>query len=450
MMNIDVVARFNYPEDDLGKFVHHSSKILVSELNGLSCQCQEILEHGKTLDDLFQRHVRPFVHAFVSGFNTCLFLMGEKSSGQNILLNGHALELQGIVGHLMLTVSEQLNQDVNLTRKARNNSAELKIKAYIVRGENIEDLLTGNAYAREKLHLCDTIENGFIVKGLNDLTVRNAREANEIGNAILSRYFALVYGTNRTASTEPVGFFLRLNLSSSHVAETDNPTRSTLTVFALTGVESLNAVLRQPQSADLRTHGIVSLYELINQLAAGPPGKRDFPNYGISVLTRLLLDELGGNCFTRVLFSLPAKPDPEAHAVLVHMASRLTRIVNCPVVNDQAALLWAARARELTRHALQMAQSTAITSTKATTAAATKQPEGSAGHAIVYTDARNLRQNVSELTRRLEQLNQEYLHNTDERVRLSKIWMMGEEQNVRLNEELATAQTDLNELRIKR
>lgn len=35
--------------------------------------------------------------------------MGEQSAGQNILLNGHALEMQGIVGHLILSIFQQLN-----------------------------------------------------------------------------------------------------------------------------------------------------------------------------------------------------------------------------------------------------------------------------------------------------------------------------------------------------
>lgn len=104
----------------------------------------------------------------------------------------------------------------------------------------------------------------------------------------------------------------------------------------------------------------------------------------ISVLTRLLSNELGGNCFTRVLLSLSPRPDPEVHAVLVHMASRMTKIVNCPIVNDQAALLLAARSRELCR---QVAQAAAGTGTNTMNGTQTDQLERSTIHAIAYTNS---------------------------------------------------------------
>lgn len=408
--------------------------------------CEDVLDHDRTLDELFQTYVKPFVHGFVTGFNTCLFLMGEQSAGQNILLNGHALEMQGIVGHLILSIFQQLNHGDSVPQNSQRNSSDLSVMVYLVRAENIEDLLTGTTYRKGKLQLCDTIEDGHIVKELTNKSVHTAQEANEIMRLIFPRYFGLAYGTNQMPTTEPLGLFLRFHLSSTHLSDMDNLTRSTLTVFALTGVESLAVVLKQPQSADLRTHGIVSLYELINQLASGPPGQREFPNYGISMLTRLLSNELGGNCFTRVLLSLSSKPDSEVHAILVHMASRMTRIVNCPIVNDQAALLWAARSRELCR---QVAKAAAATGSNTINGTQADQFERSTVHAIAYTNSRNLRQNVEELTKQLEQVSRECAHNTDERIRLSKLWMMGEEQNIRLNEQLVTAQTDLDELLLK-
>lgn len=68
---------------------------------------------------------------------------------------------------------------------------------------------------------------------------------------------------------------------------------------------------------------------------------------------------------------------------------------------------------------------------------------------FTFPKKRNLRQNIEELTKQLEQVSLECAHNTDERIRLSKLWMMGEEQNIRLNEQLATAQTELDELLLK-
>ncbi|VDP69305.1 unnamed protein product [Echinostoma caproni] len=317
--------------------------------------------------------------------------MGERTAGQNVVLNGHALEMQGIIDHTVFSLFEKLNK-------------------------------------------------GRKIQGLTTSMVNTAVEANDSLHTVLSRYFALAYGSDQMANTEPIGFFLRFKLSSGYREQIDNPTTSTMTFFVLTGAESLAVVLSKPEMADEQTNGIISLYELINQLASGPPGKREFPNYGLSVLTRLLSEELGGNCFTRVLFSIPAQPEPTVHAVLVHMASRLNRIVNCPIMNDKAALLLAARARELCRQAVGATQGAVELAGEVG-----ENPE----NAIRYTNARNLRQCVDELTRRLEQLNQEYVHATDERVRVSKMWMTSEEQNIQLNEQLSTAQTELQELRFK-
>lgn len=63
-------------------------------------------------------------------------------------------------------------------------------------------------------------------------------------------------------------------------------------------------------------------------------------------MTKLLHDEIGGNCYTRVILCLSANPEPEIYSLLLRFTAQLTNITNSPVMNDECALLLAERARE--------------------------------------------------------------------------------------------------------
>ncbi|CAH8290706.1 unnamed protein product, partial [Schistosoma turkestanicum] len=66
-----------------------------------------------------------------------------------------------------------------------------------------------------------------------------------------------------------------------------------------------------------------------------------------SDLTKLLYDEIGGNCYTRIILCLSSNPDPATYSLLLRLTSQFTNITNSPVMNDECALLLAARAREI-------------------------------------------------------------------------------------------------------
>ncbi|KAA0189211.1 Uveal autoantigen with coiled-coil domains and ankyrin repeats protein [Fasciolopsis buskii] len=70
----------------------------------------------------------------------------------------------------------------------------------------------------------------------------------------------------------------------------------------------------------------------------------------------------------------------------------MTKIVNCPIVNDQAALLLAARSRELCR---QVAQAAAGTGTNTMNGTQTDQLERSTIHAIAYTNSNKEMESIS-------------------------------------------------------
>ncbi|OON21572.1 hypothetical protein X801_02532, partial [Opisthorchis viverrini] len=221
--------------------------------------------------------------------------------------------------------------------------------------EKIVDLQNTDADEASELQVLSTIEDGPVIKvsqmlpntddsqGLVTTPIHTVHVALGRYQEIMKRYFTLAYTLDGHANTDPAGFFLRvLFLPGSPRLK-----KSTLTFFSLTGVECLTDYTPMEEYQNPRIDGIRALYSLIDQLSSGPPGKREIPMYGLSILTRLLTEELGGNCCTRVILSIPPSPSPQIHAALLHMASGLTRITNAPVLNDESALLLASRYREM-------------------------------------------------------------------------------------------------------
>ncbi|VDP97705.1 unnamed protein product [Trichobilharzia regenti] len=161
-----------------------------------------------------------------------------------------------------------------------------------------------------------------------------------------------------------------------------------------------------------------------------------------SRLTKLLYDEIGGNCYTRIILCLSSTPDPETYTLLLRLTSQFTHITNAPVMNDDCALLLAARAREaqylLEQVILEQDDKTNINSIYN-------------GNKIRNTDPPFLRlkEHVQELSESLEKTHLELAHATDERVKLSKAWLVSEEDRMQANEKLAQTELQLHEVRLK-
>ncbi|VDP37513.1 unnamed protein product [Schistosoma margrebowiei] len=135
----------------------------------------------------------------------------------------------------------------------------------------------------------------------------------------------------------------------------------------------------------------------------------------VSNLTKLLYDEIGGNCYTRVILCLSANPEPEMYSLLLRFTAQLTNITNSPVMNDECALLLAERARE-TQSILEQLK---------------------------------LREHIQELSQNLGKTHEELSHATDERMKLSKAWLLSEEDRIDANEKLAKTELELHEVTLK-
>ncbi|KAF8569530.1 hypothetical protein P879_04274 [Paragonimus westermani] len=166
----------------------------------------------------------------------------------------------------------------------------------------------------------------------------------------------------------------------------------------------------------------------------------------MSTMTRLLYDELGGNCCTRVFLNLPEVPNPAVHSVLLHLASQLSRIRNAPILNDEAAVLLASRSREQIHHAEQLVHRRRM---QFNDGGADNNCQDDLDETFIFGGSHSLRNHVKELNDRLLRLNEECAHATEERIKFSKLWLTSEEEKSTIAEKLATCEVERQELMLK-
>ncbi|KAF5403369.1 Uveal autoantigen with coiled-coil domains and ankyrin repeats protein [Paragonimus heterotremus] len=295
-------------------------------------------------------------------------------------------------------------------------------------------------------YLFSTISYSSIFQGIQTIPLDSVQTALKKYNESMRKYYMLSYMPNGNANSEPMGFYLRLFLSSSHNSTTLVSKKTAMTFFSLTGCEFLSHALNSGDSLDSKCHGVRSLCDLINRLATGPPGRREVPIYGMSTMTRLLYDELGGNCCTRVFLNLPEVPNPTVHSMLLHLASQLSRIRNAPILNDEAAMLLASRSREQIHHAEQLVLRRRLQSNDGGT---DNNCHDDSDETFIFGGSHSLRNHVNELNNRIVRLNEECAHATEERIKFSKLWLTSEEEKSAIAEKLATCEVERQELVLK-
>ena len=90
------------------------------------------------------------------------------------------------------------------------------------------------------------------------------------------------------------------------------------------------------------SQSMLALGDLCRDLSQNRTPNRVVTSYAGSNLTRLLRDELGGNCVTRVICCLRASSnkngsDESILSAVLRFTTQLSQVVNFPVVNDPFA-----------------------------------------------------------------------------------------------------------------
>ncbi|CAH8640897.1 unnamed protein product [Heterobilharzia americana] len=297
----------------------------------------------------------------------------------------------------LVYVEDELS--LNLQKEA------LSVHSFLIGSDGILDMVRGFGPTLDPLRMIFTINEGYQIEVLQETCIDSFRTAEN-------------------------GEKLRDGASF----------RSKFTVVCLTGFEQLSQDMRN--ETEFGNSDLLTLYNLTFLLASGKPGVRNLPNYSASKLTKLLYDEIGGNCYTRIILCLSSNPNSETYTLLLRFTSQLTHITNAPVMNDDCALLLAAKARETQR---------LLEQTIFEQAGGIRTNLEHNDNTIQNADPPFLRlkEHVHELSERLEKTQVELTHATDERVKLSKAWLLSEEDRMQVNEKLAQTELELQEVLLK-
>nr|CAH8873466.1 unnamed protein product [Trichobilharzia regenti] len=434
-MNIDAICKIS--STGYASTIRSSeNQTLCSNIDGVTCRFREIVPSETKNIQIFEKHIKSLVKAFLSGYNACILCYGEVNSRINMLINGPNSHQEGILKLIMLEIFRNVFHDelnLNLHKEA------LSVQSLLIGSEGFTDLIRRSESSSSQLKTTFTVNNGYQVEGLQEVHIDSFNTAVNICTQAAQSYFGRICKTDQELDDIPASFIFRIKLNGEKL--NDGITfRSKLSLVCITGFEWLSRSMKN--GADLESAELLELYNLTFQLASGKPGNRKFPNYSASRLTKLLYDEIGGNCYTRIILCLSSTPDPETYTLLLRLTSQFTHITNAPVMNDDCALLLAARAREaqylLEQVILEQDDKTNINSIYN-------------GNKIRNTDPPFLRlkEHVQELSESLEKTHLELAHATDERVKLSKAWLVSEEDRMQANEKLAQTELQLHEVRLK-
>ncbi|CAH8611555.1 unnamed protein product [Heterobilharzia americana] len=434
-MNIDAICKFT--STGYSSTIRCSNnRTLSSDIDGTSCRFLGILHSETTNLQMFEKHLKSLVVAFLSGYNACILCYGEANSGLNMLLSGSRLDGDGILKLLMLEIFRNISNDelsLNLQKEA------LSVHSFFIGSDGILDMVRGFGPTLDPLRMIFTINEGYQIEVLQETCIDSFRTAENVCTQVLKNYFSRICKTNQDFEDIPAGFFFRVNLNGEKLRDGAS-FRSKFTVVCLTGFEQLSQDMRN--ETEFGNSDLLTLYNLTFLLASGKPGVRNLPNYSASKLTKLLYDEIGGNCYTRIILCLSSNPNSETYTLLLRFTSQLTHITNAPVMNDDCALLLAAKARETQR---------LLEQTIFEQAGGIRTNLEHNDNTIQNVDPPFLRlkEHVHELSERLEKTQVELTHATDERVKLSKAWLLSEEDRMQVNEKLAQTELELQEVLLK-
>ncbi|CAI2733748.1 unnamed protein product [Schistosoma spindalis] len=435
-MNIDALCKV-YSTEYNSSISFSNNQVLFSNTDGTSCRFVEILDAEITNLQLFEKHLRPLVKAFLAGYNACIMCYGEIKSEIYMLLNGFRADKCGI---LNLTVTEILRSISHGDISLDSLKDVLSFHSFVLQNDGFSDLLKESGSKSDNLRVTFTINEGYRLEPIKEIRIDSFSEAMNVCEQASRNYFGGVSKINQESNHEPGVFIFRVKLNGASLNERRIIFKSKFTIVCCTGFEKIHPSMKNEIEFGNHTSlNLLSLYNLSFQLASGKPGIRKLPNYSVSNLTKLLYDEIGGNCYTRVILCLSANPEPGIYSLLLRFTAQLTNITNSPVMNDECALLLAERARE-TQSMLEQVIDEHKTGTTLNTADNLQNTDSS---------LLKLREHIQELSQNLGKTHEELSHATDERVKLSKAWLLSEEDRIDANEKLAKTELELQEITLK-
>ncbi|WAR23394.1 CCD78-like protein [Mya arenaria] len=395
-----------------------------------------------TNTDVFRSSMDDLLDFFLAGFNVSLFVMGESGSGKTYTLTGEGTKRAGIVPMLFDTLFSRLHGERFMadTRVKRQNPM-VSLEMFEIYNELIKDLMQVPGGSSQYLELGDTAEKGTYVKNAASISIKEAQDGSTQFRQGLSRR------TEQTTDYGPAqnnaATVLHIDLQML-VGENPSPNKSRFTIVELPGLEKLSNdpnQLRQREGPAL-SKALIALNGVVTQLSSNPFPDRVI-HYSDSKLTRLLRNELGGNCKSRAILCLKPVTHSENLTSILNFATRVTQVKNFPIVNDSYAQ------NLITQYQARIIDLQSQSGVGPAPLAARMTNAGDVNETIRTIETENIRlkDENDRLRVRMDSMQQKFGSLAHTKTDLSQEILLTEEEKLKLSQSLVEMQIENNKIR---
>ncbi|XP_025111597.1 coiled-coil domain-containing protein 78-like isoform X1 [Pomacea canaliculata] len=442
-MNIDVIGRIH---QTLGATNLHidGTKRVTAHVGGPYFEFHTLHTQKASTYDVFRLSVEPLLELFLTGYNACLLIAGEKGSGKTYTLagdNSHTGLIQMALDHIFQKLSDEsyVTHPDHLTsqRKLSQQDAQVSMQVLEVYDELIRDLLQVPHGGAGFLDVSETAGKGTQAKNAKTVSVTDASSGITVFHQGLRN--ASVIATDSGPAQHDGALIIHIDL----VVKTRNnlsPYKSRLTFVELPSLDKLS--VEQPKHIHQRegrtlNKGLLALSQVVSSLASNLFPDRVI-NYRESKLTQLLQEQIGGNFKTRALICLKSRTDPEVTAAVLRFAKSLSFVQNFPIINDglAQALLTQKEARWI-----DIKQQTNMTST------APIYGETQEELRRLQTENLVLKDHNERLQIRLDALQNKFGDVANTKTDLSQQLLLSEEEKLKVSQSLVDLQIENNKIR---
>jgi len=266
------------------------------------------------------------------GFNASLFAYGQTGSGKSYSVVGYSAN-KGIVPMICEEIFNRIGAD-----KGGKIQYEVTFSMLEIYSESVRDLLNVQGDKKQGLPVREDMKNGFYAQGLKKQLVASYVDITKLtdeGNA--SRTIA---ATNMNATSSRAHTIIAISLVQKYKndAGKEMAKSSVINLVDLAGSERADATgatgdrLKEGAAINL---SLTSLGNVISALADNSSGKNVRVPYRDSVLTKLLMNALGGNSKTIMIAAIsPADINFDESVSTLRYADRAKQIKCKAVVNE--------------------------------------------------------------------------------------------------------------------
>ncbi|KAI0211503.1 Kinesin-like protein KIN-12D [Lamellibrachia satsuma] len=320
-MNIDVVGRLRAADRGEPPANLQIDKFNLVKCGRLHLTFAHLHKSEAGVCEIFNKSVEPLLDLCITGFNTCLMVVGESDSGKKELLLGDETVRNGILPILFASLFAKIGDDDTYSSyhsKVGRKLDRVQMQMVEIRGDEIIDLLDTSG-RDEPLQLTETAASGVRITNLTKKQIPDVDEGSDALKCACHR--------SRGLRASAIIVYIHLTLLPH---EKSQPNHSCFSVVILPGSENLPMDISNIDIKDVAPpmKFIFQLMQHVHELSVRrtPETIVKRPANADCTLAALLRDELGGNCKTRVFVCLKPHHDPSKIDALFRFITDLSHL----------------------------------------------------------------------------------------------------------------------------